>query len=158
MNSVVRSVDVSRVRTIGRGYRDYERFSVLLKDDAGGSSAFERDALSCGQVVGVLTVDPELDQVVLTRQFRLGAHLAIGEHSTLEIVAGRVDPNEKAEQARRECLEEIGVGPTRLIPILELMPLPAWSDELMTLFLARIDARRLPSSAGVSHEHGTRSA
>jgi ADP-ribose pyrophosphatase len=152
-NWLVRSVDISGRRTIGRGYRDYERFSVLLKDDRGGSSAFDRDVLRCGPVVGVLPVDPELDQLVLTRQFRLGAYLATGEHSTLEIVAGRCDPTEKVEQAaRRECLEEIGVGPTRLVPILELMPAPAWSDELMMLFLAGIDARRLPSFAGVAHE------
>jgi ADP-ribose pyrophosphatase len=149
----ITSVAVSEPQTLGHGYRNYQRFSVRLRNNAGSSSALDRDVLRCGQVVGVLAVDPVLEQIVLTRQFRLGAYLAIGEHSTLEIVAGRIDPGEKAEQAaHRECLEEIGIEPVRLIPVLELLPAPAWSDELMTLFLAGIDAREVPSFAGASHE------
>jgi 8-oxo-dGTP pyrophosphatase MutT (NUDIX family) len=81
--------------------------------------AVERDVLKWGRVVGVLALDPVREEVVLTRQFRLGAYLALGECETLEIVAGRVDCEEDAaDAARRECLEEIGVPATFLKPIL----------------------------------------
>jgi ADP-ribose pyrophosphatase len=147
------SVIVAEPRALGRGYRDYERFSVRLVESDGKPAIFERDVLRCGRVVGVLALDPEREEVVLIRQFRLGAYLAIGENETLEIVAGRVDPGEDvASAAHRECLEEIGVEPVRLVSVLELSAAPAWSDEFMTLFLAKVDARQVPSRAGSSHE------
>lgn len=147
------SVIVAEPQALGRGYRDYERFSVGLVESGGKPVIFERDVLRCGRVVGVLALDPEREEVVLIRQFRLGAYLAIGESETLEIVAGRVDPGEDAASAaRRECFEEIGVEPVRLVSVLELSAAPAWSDEFMTLFLAAVDARQVPSRAGSSHE------
>jgi ADP-ribose pyrophosphatase len=147
------SVTISQPRPIGRGYRDYERYAVRLSDRTGADALFERDVLRCGPVVGVLALDPERQEVVLTHQFRLGAYLAAGESGTLEIVAGQIDPGEDAgAAARRECLEEIGVQVTKLVPMLELSPAPAWSDETMTLFLARVDARTAPPRAGAPHE------
>ena len=145
---------LSEAQLLGRGFRDYERYSVQVGRDGDVPARFERDVLRCGRVVGVLAIDPERDEVVLIRQFRLGAFPAIGETDTLEIVAGRIDPGENAgEAARRECLEEIGVKAVKLWPIMQLSPAPAWSDESMTLFLAVTDSRRLPTRAGATHEH-----
>jgi ADP-ribose pyrophosphatase len=43
----------------------------------------------------------------------------------IELPAGRVDPQESAEQAaRRECYEETGVHPVRLQPLFEACRLP----------------------------------
>jgi len=151
----IAAVDLSDSQPIshGRGHRHYERFSVRLTQEDGHSLSLERDVLRCGKVVGVLTIDPGRDQVVLTRQFRLGAYLAAAEHETLEIVAGRLDPGEDTmETARRECREEIGLELHRLVPLLELMPAPAWADEWMTLFLARVDAALAPDRAGAADE------
>ena len=151
----IAAVDLSDSQPIshGRGHRHYERFSVRLTQEDGHSLSVERDVLRCGKVVGVLAIDPARDQVVLTRQFRLGAYLAAGEHETLEIVAGRMDPGEgTTETARRECHEEIGVEILQLVPLLEMMPAPAWADEWMTLFLARVDASLTPDRAGVADE------
>ena len=151
----IAAVDLSDSQPVshGRGDRRYERFSVRLTQEDGHSLSFERDVLRCGKVVGVLAIDPARDQVVLTRQFRLGAYLAAGEHETLEIVAGRMDPGEhRTETARRECHEEIGVEILQLVPLLEMMPAPAWADEWMTLFLARVDASLTPDRAGVADE------
>jgi len=137
----------------GRGHRHYQRFSAQLTQEDGNSLSLDRDILRCGRVVGVLAIDPERDEVVLTRQFRLGAYLAAGELEALEIVAGRMDPGEdRMETARRECREEIGVELLQLIPLFELMPAPAWSDEWMTLFIARVDASLTPDRAGAADE------
>lgn len=142
---------LSEPRTLGRGYRRYERFSVGRHCS---DVTFERDILRCGKVVGILAVDPDRDELVLTRQFRLGAYLAKCEEETIEIPAGRVDDGETIDHAaRRECREEIGLDPLRLVPVLALSPAPAWSDEIMTLFLARVDARQAPLRAGFAHEH-----
>jgi ADP-ribose pyrophosphatase len=146
------TISLSEARMLGQGYRRYERFSVARRGDD-GESRFERDILRCGHVVGIVAVDPELDEIVLTRQFRLGAYLARREEATIEIPAGRVDGGETAEDAaRRECREEIGLDPLRLLPVFELTPAPAWSDEFMTLFLARVDARQAPLRAGFTDD------
>ncbi len=65
-------------------------------------------------MAAVLPVDLARDEVVLLRQFRLAAHLANGDGSLVEIVAGHVEANEQpVATARRECVEEIGVAPDR---------------------------------------------
>ncbi|HET7889737.1 MAG TPA: NUDIX hydrolase [Bradyrhizobium sp.] len=139
---------------LARGFRDYERYSVRFSRHGSSPVHFERDVLRCGPVVGVLALDLERDEVVLTRQFRLGAFLVNRENDTLEIVAGRIDPGEDAATAaRRECFEEIGVEARQLRPVMQLAPAPAWSDETMTLFVAVVDAHNLPARAGASHEH-----
>lgn len=147
------SLNVSGPKLLGRGFRDYERFSVQLGRDGEDPIHLERDILRCGAVIGVLALDLERDEVVLTRQFRLGRFLNSGESDTLEIVAGRIDPGEDAgHAARRECFEEIGVEARQLRAVMQLSPAPAWSDEMMTLFLAVVDAGNAPARAGASHE------
>jgi ADP-ribose pyrophosphatase len=67
----------------------------------------------------------------------------------IEIVAGRVDPGESPEDAaRRECHEEIGTLPLKLTRLIGFAPAPALSDEFMILFLAHVDAGKIPAWAG----------
>ncbi len=145
--------ELSAPRLIGRNFRTYESFDVELKDLAGGRSRYERDVLRAGAVVGVLPVDPVRRQLVLIRQFRLGAHLALDKGEMIEIVAGRCDAGESAEAAaRRECIEEIGCEPRRLTPLMRLMPAPALTDEWLTLFVAEVDAGAVPAFTGLAEE------
>lgn len=146
------TISLSEPRGLADGFRRYERFSVTRRSGS-DESRFERDILRCGHVVGILPVDPERDEIILVRQFRVGAYLARREMETIEIPAGGVDAGEVIEQAaRRECREETGLDPLKLLPVLELTPAPAFADELMTLFLARVDARQAPLRAGNSDE------
>ena len=63
-----------------------------------------RDVVRVGRVVVIVPVDLERDEVVLIRQFRLGAHLAIGQGDLVELPAGRVEHGEElVDAARREC-------------------------------------------------------
>ncbi|MBV9561420.1 MAG: NUDIX hydrolase [Bradyrhizobium sp.] len=146
--------ELSAPQSIGCGHREYHRFFVSL--DGRGDvvpQRFDRDILRSRPVVGVLAIDPVRDEVALTRQFRLAAHLALDRGEMVEIVAGGVDDGESLEQAaRRECREEIGAEVLGLVPLCRLMPAPAFSDELMNLFVARIDSGSLPLRAGVAHE------
>ena len=101
----------------------------------------------------ILPVDLERDEIVLIRQFRLGAHLALGKGDLVEVPAGRVERGEDvADAARRECREEIGVLPQTLVPIFDLMPSAGSSDEHMFFFLALVDALKVPERAGAAHE------
>lgn len=71
----------------------------------------------------------------------------------IEIVAGRVDPGETFEAAaRRECIEEIGLTPLRMVQLFGFLAAPGLSDEIMTLFLALVDAVGAPDRAGTVDE------
>jgi ADP-ribose pyrophosphatase len=144
--------EVSAPRSIGRGYRSYDRHQIALHEGC-ATAAIERDILRSGQVVGVLPIDLARREVVLIRQFRLGSHMALGKGAMIELPAGRVDPQESAEQAaRRECYEETGVHPVRLQPLFEVMPAPALSDECMILYVASVDATKVEKRSGCARE------
>jgi ADP-ribose pyrophosphatase len=132
----------------GGGIYRYERYRVALN-----GASFERDVVRIGKVVVVLAADLERDELVLIRQFRLGAHLALGRGDLVELPAGRVESGEDvAAAARRECREEIGVALDALVPLFDLMPSAGSSDEHMFFFLGLVDASRVPERAGATHE------
>jgi ADP-ribose pyrophosphatase len=144
---------LSKPENIGRGYRNYERYEVTLASSA-ITAKVERDVLVSGLVVGIVPLDIVRGEVVLIRQFRLSGHIAIDKGAMIEVPAGRVAPTESVyEAALRECHEEIGAMPTQLIPLFEIMPAPALSDERMVLYAALIDAAEVKIRAGCSQEH-----
>jgi ADP-ribose pyrophosphatase len=146
------SAEISSPQPIGRGFRSYDRYQIALH---GGhtSAAIERDILCSGAVVGVLPIDLVRNEVVLIRQFRLGGHMALGKGGMIELPAGRVDPQETAEQAaRRECFEETGAHPERLQQLFQIMPAPALSDECMTVYVASVDATKVEKRSGCTGE------
>ena len=60
---------------------------------------------------------------------------------------------ESLEQtARRECQEEIGVVPAKLIELFSFMTTPGITDEMVTVFLAAIDAELAPARSGAASE------
>lgn len=147
------TVEVSEPELLAQAFRDYERFELVLHRAGEASLSQQRDVVRAGDVVGVLAVDVARDEVVLIRQFRLAAHLANGNGDMIEIVAGRVDPGEEPRAAaRRECLEEIGLKPRSLVELFDFLPTPGLTDERIILFIALIDAEKLPARGGLLHE------
>ena len=134
---------------IGRGRYDYERYRVRL----GQNELLTREVVRVGPVAVILPIDLARDEVVLIRQYRLGAELALGKGDLLEVPAGHVEPGEQPiEAALRECREETGLTPQRLVPMFSLMPSAGMSDEHMSFFLALVEAGALPERAGAPHE------
>ena len=141
-------VGLSGPENRGGGIYGYERYRVELD-----GTSLERDVVRIGRVVVIIPVDLDRDEVVLIRQFRLGAHLALGLGELVELPAGRVEHGEDVTAAaRRECHEEIGIAPQALVPIFEAMPSAGSSDEHMFFFLGLVDATKVPKRAGAAHE------
>ena len=141
-------VELTGPENRGGGIYRYERYGVKLD-----GAAFERDAVRIGRVVVILPIDLDRDELVLIRQFRLGAHLALGKGDLVEVPAGRVERGEDvADAAHRECQEEIGVVPQVLVPLFDLMPSAGSSDEHMFFFLGVVDSSKVPERAGAAHE------
>lgn len=133
-------VTLSAPDRIAHGFFGYERYRLTLQD-----AEQTREVVRAGKVAAVLPVDVERGEVVLIRQFRLPAHLANGRGDLIEIVAGRVEAGENPDDtARRECAEEIGVAPKMLVELFSYLTTPGLTDEEVTVFLAAVDASRLP--------------
>jgi ADP-ribose pyrophosphatase len=134
------AIELSRPQMLAKAYRDYHRYNVTLKDED-RSVVQERDVLIGGKVVVVIPVDVVRQELVLIRQFRLPAHLANGRGYLVEFVAGRVEADETlVEAAARECEEEIGVAPAKLVELFSFLSTPGLTDEEITIFLAAVDA------------------
>jgi ADP-ribose pyrophosphatase len=100
-------------------------------------------------VVGVLLYDPVRDEVALIEQFRIGALDEPGGPWQLELVAGIAEESESIEAvAQRECMEETGCEPYKLLPMMEYLVSPGGTNEKMHLFCG------LASLAEVSGIHG----
>jgi ADP-ribose pyrophosphatase len=149
-----KSVDaaISAPELLGKGFRTYLRFHYTLPGED-PAHPHTHDLIRFGHIVAVLPVDLARDEVVLIRQFRLPAHVANGRGDMVEIVAGHVEAGEqRAEAARRECLEEIGVAPRALAELFTYLPTPGASDEQITLFVGLVDAAQVPDRAGMAVE------
>jgi len=145
-------VEVAQPEMLAKGFREYRRYDVTLRDEARDVHQ-TRDVLLGGKIAAVLPVDVARGEVVLIRQFRLPAHLATGKGDMIEIVAGRVEEGEPAEDAaRRECHEEIGVAPTALVKLFSYLTTPGLTDEEVTVFVAAVDASAVPERTELGGE------
>ncbi|HSP49580.1 MAG TPA: NUDIX hydrolase [Pseudolabrys sp.] len=146
-------VALSQPELLAKGYCDFQRYRLTLTGKDGATHTQTRDILLAGKVVAVLPIDLVRDEIVLIRQFRLPAHLANGRGDMIEAVAGRVEAGESLlEAARRECTEEIAVAPTVLVELFSYLTTPGLTDEEVTVFLAAVDASRVPERSGAATE------
>ena len=96
-----------------------------------GGIAATRDVVTHGGSVVLLPVFSD-GRVLLVRQYR---H-AVGRF-LWELVAGRIEPGEKAlEAARRELLEETGYTARRFRKLLDIFPTPGFVSEHMVVLAA----------------------
>jgi len=147
-------VVVSAPEVIGRGFMTYERYEVSLRRDGEPPLLQQRDVLRASRAIAVITIDLARDALVLIRQFRLPGHLATGCGDMVEFAAGRIDHDETAlGAARRECLEEIGVAPDRLIELFSVVTAPGFSDERLTFFAGFLDSSAVFERGGLADEN-----
>jgi ADP-ribose pyrophosphatase len=146
-------VSVSRPKILARAFRDYHRYGVTVASGDHRPVTQERDVLIGGKIALVIPVDVTRRKLVLIRQFRLAAHLANGRGDLVEFVAGRVEAGETlAEAASRECKEEIGVAPAKVVELFTYLTTPGVTDEEVTLFLAAVDSAHVREGPLVTSE------
>ena len=144
-------VSVSRPKILARAFRDYHRYGVTVASSDHRPVTQERDVLLGGKVVLVLPIDITRQKLVLIRQFRMAAHLANGRGDLVELVAGKVETGETlAEAASRECKEETGVAPAKVVELLTFLTTPGVTDEEITMFLAAVDSAQVKEGPLVS--------
>ncbi len=125
-----------------KGFYSLSEYCLRFRQyDGQWSAEMTRELFQCRPACGVLLYDPDREEVVLLEQFRLGAFQRGKNPWLIELVAGMIDFGETPEEAaRRETSEESGYEITECLPICEYFPSPGGSDEIMSLFCARVDA------------------
>jgi len=147
-------VVVSPPQVLAKAYLNYHRYRVTFSSQDRTGVSQERDVLVAGKVVLVIPIDLARGEIVMLRQFRLPAHIANGAGDLVELVAGRVEKGESlAETARRECQEEIGITPKKVVELFSYLSSPGLTDEEVTVFLADVDAAQAQEGARVTSEN-----
>lgn len=138
-----------------QGYFSISKYRLQYRLFSGEwSQPIEREVFEHGRSVGVLLFDPNLDQVVMIEQFRLGALRDEKSPWLLEIVAGMVEANEILEEvAKREAVEEANIVIQEIIPITEYWVSPGGSSEKMALYCAKVDSQCAGGIHGLVEEH-----
>jgi len=148
-------VDIIKQTTCFQGFFRIDKFRLRhTLFEGGASEEMSRELFERGHAVAMLPYDPELDQVVLIEQFRIGAlHDPDGPWLT-EIVAGMIGDGETVEDvALRESIEESGCEVTDLQRICRYYPSPGACSETIELFCGRVDASNAGGIHGLDHEH-----
>lgn len=151
-----KDVKIIREENAYEGFFKIKKFSLKHRLFSGEwSEEITREVFSRGHSAGVLLYDPQLDQVILTQQFRIGAIEDKKSPWLIEIVAGMVEKNENAKDvAIRETKEEANCEILQLIPICRYYSSPGGSSETVQLFCGIVDCSQLPKQyeAGLEDE------
>ena len=112
----------------------------------------QRELVQRADAVAMIAYDPETDQLVLIKQFRIGA-IRESQPWLVEVVAGLMQAGELPEEvARRESQEEIGCLPAELIKIGEFYTTPGGPSEGVHLYIGKVSVRDINQNGGLEHE------
>ena len=126
MSDDLRETVVGRRELFRGGYLRLEELAIRLPDGRSG----RREVVAVRDAVAVLPVG-SAGNVHLVRQHRA----AIGR-TILEAPAGVIEPGEDPQAAaRRECEEEIGLRPQRLLPLITYAHAEGYSTGFITLYI-----------------------
>ena len=155
-------VEVIEKTTPFQGYFRIDRYRLkhrLFEGNWGGEIV--REVFERGHAAAVLLYDPDLDQLVMIEQFRVGAFAALGSPWLnddtspwlIETVAGIIEAGENPEQVvRREALEEAGCEITEIVPICNYLVSPGALTEFVFQFCGRVDSSHAKGIHGIADE------
>lgn len=132
----------------------FSRLSYELRRADGRWEKHERNLFRRPDACVVLPYDAQRGQLLLTRQFRLGAFMNDSTPGLLEACAGTLDAGEAPDACmRREAMEEMGLKLGELRFLFEAFVSPAASTEKLYFFVAPYGPDdRVGEGGGMEHE------
>ncbi len=138
------------------GFFRVDRYRLRHRLFGGGwTDVFARELFERGHSAAALLYDPVRDLVVLLEQFRIGPFAAGEDPWLVEVVGGVLDEEgeDAADVVRREAVEEAGAQVLDLVHVCDYFVSPGGSSEVVSLFIARIDAAKIGGVFGLKEEH-----
>lgn len=137
------------------GFFKLDGYDVEHESFEGGTLQIHREHLERGDAIAMLLYDPNLDDVLLIEQFRIGPAVHGDQAWLIEVVAGMVDEGEApAAAARREAVEEAGYEPYQVEHLGRYYSTPGGSSERIDLYLGLVDrSKPVGDGGGMKHEH-----
>lgn len=130
-----------------------KQFDFEFRRRSGDWQRQRREVYDHGHAAAVLLVDPGRGTVVLTRQFRLPAHLDGAAGLLIEACAGLLDGDSPEACARKEAEEETGYRLTRLQHLFDAYMSPGSLTERLSFFVGYYDPDdRISDGGGLAHE------
>ena len=138
-----------------RGILNIDIINVKHKLFRGGwSSTINREVLVREGAVGVLLFDPQRDEIILVRQFRVGLLDGAATPWALELIAGMIEFGEELEEvAFREVKEESNCEVSQLVKICDYYNSPGVSSEKVRLYLGIVDSENMGGIYGLESEN-----
>lgn len=148
------TVRIVREEVLSDHYLPLKNVTYALRRHDGELQVQSREIYDNADGAAVLLYNRAHRSVVLTRQFRVGAHLAGHDGFLLEAAAGMLDGADPAERAVAEAREETGYAIEHVQPALQLYVSPASTTERIHLFVAEYDRARRCDGGGGNREEG----
>ena len=136
---------------ISNGFLKVYKVEVEQTTPTGETVNYVREVIERGHAAAIVLRDPKTDELVFTRQFRIGSAINGETNFMLDIVAGMIDKGDNAEQTViRESLEEVGVENIRNVQQISpvFYPSVGGCSETLVVFYGEADFSNLPDFKG----------
>jgi nudix-type nucleoside diphosphatase (YffH/AdpP family) len=148
------TVRIVREEILSDHYLPLKNVTYAQRRTDGDMQVQSREVYDSANGAAVLLYNRAHRSVVLTRQFRIGAHLAGHDGFLLEAAAGMLDGADPAARAVAEAREETGYAIDHVQPALELYVSPGSTTERIHLFVAEYDRAQRCDRGGGKPEEG----
>lgn len=150
----VKDFTLDRKDILYKGFFSMQKYTMHYKRfDGGVNGPVEREVFERGNAAAIVPFDPVTQRIVLIEQFRPGAVKDDNSPWLLEIVAGMIDPNEKAsDTVQRELEEEAGIKCERIKFASKFYTSPGGTTESIELYVGKVDASKAGGYHGLACE------
>ncbi|WP_115717658.1 ADP-ribose diphosphatase [Gallaecimonas mangrovi] len=147
-------IEIREKQPLYQGFFTMVRYVFRHRKFAGGwSDWLTREVFERGHAAVALPYDPKTDEVVMVRQFRIGAMPTSKDPWLYELVAGIIEPGESPQEvAVRETAEESGLAVGRVKPVLSYLASPGGTTERLHIFAVEVDASKAKGIHGLDEE------
>jgi nudix-type nucleoside diphosphatase (YffH/AdpP family) len=151
--AVGEAIEIISVDTLSENWGRLQKYVFEITHRDGSRQRHTREVYDRGHAATVLLHNPQRGTVVLTRQFRLPAHLSGDSGYLIEACAGLLDGDDPETCARKEAEEETGYRVSGIRHLFDAYMSPGSVTEKLSFFTATCDAiSRVSAGGGLAHE------
>ena len=147
-------VIIRSITPLARDWGRLDRYEVDHLRRDGTRQTVRREVYDHGSAAAVLMFAPAGRTVILTRQFRLPAHVNGDPAWLIEAPAGLLDGEAPEIAARREAIEETGYAPEAMAFLFDAYMSPGSLTEKCACFLGRYTPGQQASAGGGLADEG----